>query len=142
MQTTKWVAAFSLSLMLMAASACHFSLTTAHISDLRLGKDKSVSQPSTSFASNDRIYAVADISNAPSAVKVKGRMLVDAVEGQKSGPIPGIETTVDMNGSGSASFTFTPPPAGWPKGTYKVEVLMLDSDGEQKDQKVAGLSVS
>ena len=142
MRTTKWVVAFSLSLLLMVVSACHFSLTTANISDLRLGKDKGVSQPTTSFASNDKIYAVADISNAPSAVKVKGRMLVEAVEGQKSGPIPGIETTVDMNGSGSASFTFTPPPAGWPKGRYKVEIFMLDSDGEQKDQKVADLSVS
>lgn len=142
MRTTKWVIAFSLSLMLMVLSACHFSFTTANISDLRLGKDKAVSQPTTSFASNDKIYAVADISNAPSAIKVKGRLLVDAVEGQKSGPIPGIETTVDMNGSGSANFTFTPPPAGWPKGRYKVEVFMLDSDGVQKDQKVADLSVS
>jgi hypothetical protein len=142
MRITKWAVTISLSLILAVASACHFSFTTAHISELRLGKDKGVSQPASSFAANDKIYAVAEISNAPSAVKVKGRMLVDAVEGQKSGPIPGIETTVDLSGSGSATFTFTPPAAGWPKGKYKVEVFMLDSGGEQKDQKTADLSVS
>lgn len=142
MRITKRVVIFSLSLMLAVSSACHFSFTTAHISELRLGKDKAASQEASSFAANDKIYAVAEIANAPSAVKVKGRLLVDAVEGAKSGPIPGLETTVDMSGSGSASFYFTPPPAGWPKGKYKVEVFMLDSDGEQKDQKTADLSVS
>jgi hypothetical protein len=49
---------------------------------------------------------------------------------------------VDLPGSGTATFTFTPPPAGWPKGKYKLEVVMLNENGEQKDQKTAEFSVS
>jgi hypothetical protein len=142
MRATKGYLALSFGLLLMVASACHVSFTTANISSLKLGKDKSVSQPTASFASTDTIYAVAEISNAPGALKVKGRLVVDAVEGQKSGPIPGAETTVDLTGSGQATFSFSAPTAGWPKGSYKVEVLMLESSGEQKDQKTANFSVS
>lgn len=142
MRTTKWYLTLSFGLLLIVAPACHFSVTTANISGLRLGTNKSVSQPTSNFASNDTVYAVAEIANAPGALKVKGRLVVDAVEGQKSGPVPGAETTVDMTGSGQATFSFTAPAAGWPKGRYKVEVFMLDSDGEQKDQKTADFSVS
>jgi len=142
MRATKWYLTLGFVLLLVAAPGCHVSFTTANISSLKLGKDKSVSQPTASFASTDTIYAVAVISNAPGALKVKGRLIVDAVEGQKSGPVPGMETTVDLTGSGQATFTFSPPTAGWPKGSYKVEVLMLESDGEQKDQKTANFSVS
>jgi hypothetical protein len=142
MRTKRWYLTLSFVLLLVIAPACHVSFTTANISSLKLGKDKSVSQPTTSFEPTDKIYAVAEISNAPGALKVKGRLIVDAVEGQKSGPIPGMETIVDLTGSGQATFTFSAPTAGWPKGTYKIEVLMLESNGEQKDQKTATFSVS
>lgn len=142
MRPTKWYLTRSFGLLLIVAPACHFSVTTANISSLKLGKTKSVTLPATSFESNDTIYVVVEISNAPGALKVRGCLIVDAVEGQKSGPIPGAETTVDMTGSGQTSFTFSAPTAGWPKGSYKVEVFMLDSDGEQEDQKTANFSVS
>ena len=68
---------------------------------------------------------------------------MDDVEGQQSGPIPGLETTVELAGSGTATFTFTPPPAGWPNGKYEIEVLMLNEDGEQKGSgRRSNLSVS
>ena len=69
-------------------------------------------------------------------------MVFDDVEGQPSGPIPGLEQTLDLPGSGTATYTFTPPAAGWPKGKYKLEVLMMNADGEQKDQKSASFTVS
>lgn len=141
MRTRKWYLPLALSLLLVTASACQFSVTTANISSLKLGRDKGVSQETNSFGTNDTIYAVATVSNAPSAVKVKGRLVVEDVAGQKSGPIPGIETIVDLSGSGTATFTFSTPTAGWPKGKYKVEVFMLNSEGEQKDQKTASLTV-
>lgn len=53
-----------------------------------------------------------------------------------------METTLDMGGSGTATFTFTPPASGWPKGRYKVEVLMMNEAGEQKDQKASTFTVS
>ncbi len=142
MRTKRRNLTLGLGLVLIGAVACSLSVTTANISSLKLGKDKSVSQETSSFGTGDTIYGVAEISNAPGKLKVKGRLVVDDVEGQQSGPIPGLETTVDLAGSGTATFTFSPPTDGWPKGKYKMEVLMLNEDGAQKDQKTASFTVS
>ena len=117
------------------------SASTANISGLKLGKDQSVSSETTTFQGTDPIYAVATISNAPGKVKVRGRMMFDNVAGQTAGPIPGLEKTLDLDGSGTATFSFTPTEA-WPKGSYKIEVTLMDETGAQKDQKTAGFSVS
>jgi len=122
--------------------ACKFSATTANISSLKLGKDRTVSEQSNEFAPQDTVYGVATVSNVPDKVQVKGRLLIEEVEGQKTGPIPSLEDTVDLPGDGTATFTFTPPSAGWPKGKYKMEILLLTESGEQKDQEVAAFSVS
>ena len=139
MQTKRWNLSLVLGLLLAGSVACSF--TTANISGLKLSKDKVGNQPTSSFGADDTVYGVAEVSNAPGKVKVKGRLVVDEVEGQQSGPIPGLETTVDLPGSGTATFTFSPPTAGWPKGKYKLEVLMLNESGEQKDQKSAAFSI-
>ena len=140
--TKRWSLAPVLLLLLVAASACSFNMTTANISSLKLGKDKGVAQETSSFGADDTVYAVAEISNVPGKVKVTGRLVVDDVSGQQSGPIPGLSKTLDLPGSGTADFTFSPPAAGWPKGKYKLEVLMMNADGEQKDQKSASFTVS
>jgi hypothetical protein len=138
--TKRWILVPGLLLLLAAASACSFS--TANISSLKVGKVKGVAQETSSFSANDTFYANAEISNAPSNVKVTGRLAVEDVAGQPSGPIPGLEKTVALPGSGTADFTFSPPAAGWPKGKYKIEVLMLNEAGEQKDQKSSSFTVS
>lgn len=142
MQTTKGALALPLGLLLCAALACNFSASTANISSVKLGKNQTVSQETSSFSADDTVYALATISNAPGAVKVRGRLVIEDVEGQQRGPVPGLETTIDLPGSGTATFTFSPPSSGWPKGKYKVEVIMLDEGGEQKDQKEADFTVS
>lgn len=142
MRTQRWNLAFGLGLLLVAALGCSFSASTANISGLKLGKDQAINQETNSFDATDTIYAVATISNAPGAVKVTGRLVIEDVEGQQAGPIPGLEKTLDLPGSGTATYTFTPPTGGYPKGKYKVEVLMLDENGEQKDQKSASFTVS
>jgi hypothetical protein len=142
MRTKRWDLALGLGLLIFAGLACNFSASTANISGLKLGKDKDVTAETSSFAASDTVYAVATVSNAPGAVKVKGRLAIDEVEGEQSGPIPGLEKTLDLPGSGTATYTFSPPPTGWPKGKYKVEVLMLDEKGEQKDQKTSNFSVN
>jgi hypothetical protein len=142
MRTARGGLLVSLGVLVFAALACNFSASTANISDLKLGKDQAVTQPTTSFAASDTIYAVATISNAPGAVKVKGRLFIEDVEGEQSGPIPGLEKTLDLPGSGTATYTFTPPASGFPKGKYKVEVFMLNDAGEQKDQKSASFNVN
>ena len=142
MRNKRWELALGLGLLIVAGLACNFSASTANISGLKLGKEQAVSAETNVFASGDTVYALATVSNAPGAVKVKGRLVVDSVEGETSGPIPGLEKTLDLPGSGTATYTFSPPPTGWPKGKYKVEVIMLNEGGEQKDQKVATFTVS
>ena len=142
MRTNRVNLALSLGLLILAGLACNYSATTANISDLKLSKDKEGNQATTTFAASDTVYAVATVSNAPGKVKVKGRLAIEDVEGEQAGPIPGLEKTLDLEGSGTATFTFTPPAAGWPKGKYKVEVIMMDDSGQQKDQKSASFSVS
>ena len=142
MRNKRWELALGLGLLIVAGLACNFSASTANISDLKLGKDQAATQPASSFAATDTVYAVATISNAPGAVKVKGRLVIEDVEGEQSGPIPGLEKTLDLPGSGTATYTFTPPASGFPKGKYKVEVFMLNDAGEQKDQKSASFTVN
>ena len=119
--------------------ACSF--TTANLSSLKLSKDKAGSQQASSFGADETVYGIAEVANAPGKIKVKGRLVVEDVPGEKTGPIPGLETSVDLPGSGTATFTFTPPPTGWPKGKYKLEAVMLDEKGDQKDQKSADFSI-
>lgn len=126
--------------MLCAALACSFS--TANISGLKLGKDEAVSTETNSFGVRDTLYAVATISNAPGPVKLKWRLVIEDVAGQQAGPIPGLEKTQEVPGSGTANFNFSPPYAGWPKGKYKVEVLMLDAGGAEKDKKAVSFTAS
>jgi hypothetical protein len=141
MQTKKKGLILPLGLLLFAFMACNYSATTANISSLKIGKDKDVSQETSSFAARDTIYALATISNAPGALKVKGRVLIEDVAGQQRGPIPGLEKTLDLPGSTTATFTFSPPTAGWPAGKYKLEVLMMDESGAQKDQKTVDFTI-
>lgn len=142
MRTARGGLAVSLGVLVFAALACSFSASTANISDLKVSKDKAGTQQTSSFEASDTVYAVATVSNAPGAVKLKGRLVFDEVEGAPSGPVPGAETTLDLPGSATATFTFTPPADGFPQGKYKVEVVMLNESGEQKDQKSAGFNVN
>ena len=141
MQKHRLNAALALGLLIAFGLACNFSASTANISGLKLGKDKAVTAETSSFASGDTIYAVATISNVPDKVKVKGRMVVEDVAGQPTGPIAGLEDTVELPSDGTATFNFTPT-TGWPKGKYKVEVVMMNEAGEQKDQKSADFTVN
>lgn len=142
MQTHRRNAALALGLLIAFGLACNFSASTANISGLKLSKNKEATTETSSFAGSDTIYAVANVSNVPDKVKVKGRLVVEDVAGQQTGPVPGLEDTVELPSDGTATFNFTPPAAGWPKGKYKVEVIMTNEAGEQKDQKSANFTVS
>lgn len=128
-----------LVLLLVIFAACKETPTS--ITSLKLGKDKDATTETSTYATADTFYAVAGVSS-PGKVKVTGRLIVDDVEGQAKGPIPGLETTIDLTSTGTANFNFTPPPAGWPKGKYSLEVVMSDDAGAQKDKKSASFTVS
>ena len=127
-------------LLLAVVLACNVS--TVNLSSLKISKDKTASSETSSFGPNDTVYAVGTVANAPGKVKVKGLLAFEDVEGQKQGPIPGLEKTLDLEGSGTATYTFTPPPDGWPKGKYKIDVILLDDAGAEKDKKSGTFSVS
>ena len=128
------------ALLLVIVLAC--SMSTANLSSVKVSKDKTGLSETSSFGPNDTVYVVGTVSNAPGKVKVKGLLAFDDVAGQQPGPIPGLEKTLDLEGSGTATYTFTPPPDGWPKGKYKVEATLMDDSGAQKDQKTATFTVS
>jgi hypothetical protein len=142
LQTHRRNAALALGLLIALGLACNYSASTANISGLKVSKDKQATTETSSFGANDTVYAVATVSNVPDKVKVKGRLVVEDVEGQPKGPIQGLEDTVELGGDGTATFTFSAPTSGWPKGKYKVEVIMTNEAGEQKDQKSASFTVS
>lgn len=137
MQTKRAMLVVSLGLLMFLAGACSFSASTANISGLKLGKDKAAATETSTFAPNDTVYAVATIGNSISKVKVKGRLIIEDAPGEK-----GPEDTVELPGSGTATFTFTPPASGFPPGKYKIEVIMMNENGEQKDTKSASFTVS
>jgi hypothetical protein len=139
MQSRKKALILGVLIFMIGSVACSF--TTANLSSLKLSKDEAGTQQASSFGADETVYGIAGVSNAPGKVKIKGRLLVEDVPGEKTGPIPGLETSVDLPGSGTATFTFTPPPTGWPKGKYKLEAVMLDEKGDQKDQKSADFSI-
>ena len=141
MRKRKICLTFGAALALAFASAC--SVTTAHISSLKLGKDKEVTNETTGFGPNDTVYAVAQISNVPSKVTVKVRLILEKVEGQPENfPNPGTDKSYDVPSDATVKYWLSPPPGGWPAGKYRIEASMLNDNGEQKDQKTATFTVS
>lgn len=143
MRSSKSNLILSLACLLVATLACNFSATTANLSSLKVSKEKSASTETSTFAPNDTVYIVAQVSNTSDKHKVTSRILFDDVQGESSGtPVQGAEVTIDVPGAAAATFTLTPPVSGWPGGKYKVEVTMKDENGKQIDQKTTGFTVT
>jgi hypothetical protein len=141
MRIQRWSLVVCAALALAVASACSF--TTANIKSLKLSKDKGGATEANTFAPSDSIYAFATVANVPSKVTVKFRLFTEDVEGQpKNAPVPNFDISVDLPSDGVATYSLTPPPAGWPVGKYRVEANMLIESGEQKDQEVTTFNVS
>ena len=129
------------SLLLTLLAACSF--TTAHLSSFKLGKDKEVTSETSKFGPKDEVWAKTEVANVPSKVTLKFSLVLVKVAGQPEGlHNPGTDYSVDLEASGTGTYHLTPPPTGWPSGTYRVEVAMVTNTGEQKDQKTAEFTVS
>ena len=113
------------------------------IAELKMSKTKDAAQATNAFDARDTLYANAKIDNAPKGGKVIGRLVVVNVEGQQPGPIPSLETSLDLGTiNNTADFTFTPPTAGWPNGEYSLEVILQDETGAEKDKKSVAFATS
>jgi hypothetical protein len=129
------------AVLLTALGAC--SAGPPSISDLKVGKDKEVTQPATTFDAKETLYAVAKIDNPPENGKVVGRLAVVDVAGQPAGPIAGLELTLNLTpGMNTTMFDFSAPTAGWPDGKYKIDVTLLDGTGAEKGQKSVELTTT
>jgi hypothetical protein len=130
----------ALAALSIAVSACSFS--TANLSEIKFGKDKSASSPSTNFKSEDEIFAVTAVNNAGGKNKVKFRLLFDNVEGAKSGSVAyKLEKELEVDGSRDVYFSFSVP-SGIVPGSYKTEVVLLGEDNKELDRKTASFTVS
>ena len=112
MRLHKFSLIIGMALILMGASACSF--TTANISGLKFSKDKEGTSEATTFAPGDTIYAIATVSNVPSKVTLKFRLITEDVEGQtKNAPVPNFETSIELPSSGFGTFTMSRRLACW-----------------------------
>lgn len=133
-----FLAAFGI--LMLVSLACSFS--TANLSEIKFGKDKSASSSSTKFKPEDEIFAVTSVNNAGGKNKVKFRLLFDDVEGAKSGAVAyKVEKELEVDGSREVYFSFSVP-SGIVPGSYKTEVILTGEDGKELDRKTAAFTVS
>ena len=110
-----------------AIPGCNF--TTAIISSFVVSKDKEGAQTADKFNPHETIYAKVLVSNVPSKVTVKWRVIAVKVEGEK-------------HSDGTSDYELSPPASGIPVGTYKIEAHMLTEGGDEKDLKSATITVA
>lgn len=140
--TNKINSIMALGALILISMACNFSLSTANLSDLKFGKDKDASSPSTTFKPEDEIFAVTSVNNTGGKNKVKFRLLFDDVEGEKSGAVAyKVEKELEVEGSRAIWLNFSVP-GGAASGTYKVEAVLSGEDGKEQDRKIASFTVS
>ena len=139
--TNKINSMIALGTLILVSMACNFSVSTANLSDLKFGKDKDASSPTTTFKPEDEIFAVTAVNNASGKNKVKFRLLFDDVEGAKSGAVAyKVEKELEVDGSRAVWLNFSVP-GGMVPGTYKMETVLAGEDGKQHDSKTATFTV-
>jgi hypothetical protein len=124
----------------LLTSAC--SVSTAHIGSFKVGKDHALTTQASAFGPHDSIYASADADNIPDKVALQWQLVAENVSGQPhNSTISQFNKSFDLTSDATTTYDLSPPTAGWPAGTYKIVVTMLE-DGKQKDQKTAEFTVS
>ena len=118
------------------------SFTTANISSFVVSKDKEGTQPTSTFSPQETIYAKAVVSNVPSKITVKWRVIAVKVEGEKENtPITDLDLSFDLPSDGTSYYKLSPPANGIPAGAYKIEAHMVTEEGTEKDLKTATITV-
>ena len=140
MKNVKIYSVLSFCLVVFIVLACNAS--TANLSSFKMTKDKEGKEETTSYKTGETMYGFAVVSNNPGKVKVKFSLVVEEAEGMKPGEvIKGSDVSVDMDGSGTATYTL-PIPAGAPGGKYKMNADMINEAGEKKDSKSVSVTIT
>jgi len=140
LKNTKLFSGISVGMILFILLACNAS--TANMSSFKTAKDKEGKDETTSFKTGDTIHGFAVISNNPGKVKVKFSLVVDDADGMKAGDIvKGSDVSVDLDGSGTATYTL-PIPETALAGKYTLKADMINEAGEKKDGKTVSITVS
>ena len=130
-------------LAVVTLTACSVSFTTSHLSSLSVSKDKDGTTAASSFGPHDTIYAKGTVANVSGTVTLKWRLIAEKVQGQTDNfAIPGLDKSFELPSDGSSTYDLSAPDAGWPPGTYKIELHMLVEGGEEKDLKTAEFTVA
>jgi hypothetical protein len=139
--TMQLLLAFTTLIGVAAIPGCNF--TTANISSFIVSKDKEGAQPADKFNPHETVYAKAVVSNVPSKVSVKWKVIAVKVEGEAdNAPIKDLELSFDLASDGTTYYKLSPPANGIPAGTYKIEAHMLTESGDEKDLKTATITVA
>ena len=83
-----------------------------------IGSDKKISEPATTFAPKDTIYAVANSEGTAASAKLTAKWTF----GDKNKSVKDEDKTITPTGPEATEFHISKP-GGWPVGHYKVEIL-------------------
>jgi len=134
-KTTLLVALAFLAFSAFTFSACSFS--TANISGLKFGKNNTATPAATSFDVGEKIFAVAQVSNAMGKHKVKFNLKYENVSGKGKGESFGKpELEVDGDSEAFVNFNSDLP------GDYSVEAVLVDEQGKELDKKSGTIKIT
>jgi hypothetical protein len=133
-----------ISLFVIPALACEFSVSTAKITDTVMAEDaqgdnfEPVGVTETYAADQSTFHAVVTVANAPSDTVVKAVWVAVDV-GDVAPPNTEIDQTeIEVEGSRNVDFTLTSDSGQWPPGTYKVDIYLNDELDRTLNFTVAG----
>ena len=132
---TKTTLITALAFIAFTFSACSFS--TANISELKFGKNDTATPAATSFNVGEKIFAVANVSNAMGKHKVKFNMKYENVAGKGKGESFGKpELEVDGDSEAFVNFNSNLP------GDYSVEAVLVDEQGKELGKKSGTIKIT
>jgi hypothetical protein len=126
--------------VILVFAAC--SVTTAHLTDFSITKQKGASESATSFAPRDTIYAAVFVANNPGKAAVQFHMIAENVQGQTPNvTVPQAEQSYDVDNDATVSYSVSAPNAGWLAGTYRIEAALV-IDGKRQEVKSGEYTVA
>lgn len=132
---TKTTLTIALAILAFTFSACSFS--TANISELKFGKNDTATPAATSFNVGEKIFAVAQVSNAMGKHKVKFNMKYENVSGKGKGESFG-KPELDVDGDSEAFVYFNSEIPG----DYSVEAILVDEQGKELGKKSGTIKIT